>query len=325
MGIGIRQVVAVVIAAGVSTFSYAQAYPTKPINYVLASTAGGGAEAAFRPIAEQLAKVLGQSVILDFKPGAGGDIASLHVKSQAPDGYTVFAASNQVVVRSLVPNAKFDARKDFTHISPSGWSAFIIAVNAEQIKATTIRELIEEARRRPSEINYASYGVGSGAHMLMELLLYETKVSMTHVAYKSTAGSVADTVGGRTQVVIGIMPTMAPHVASQGGSGKLRVLVVTSQDRSPFFADIPGMRDAGYQLDYVGWSGFMGPPGMAPGLVSVLNRAYNETLKDPATAERLRKNGSINTGGTPQQLTRNVEREYNEYARLIKETGLKLE
>jgi tripartite-type tricarboxylate transporter receptor subunit TctC len=314
---------ALVVAAG--TAQAQSQYPAKPITYVLATTAGGGAETAFRPIAESLAKVLGQSVVLEFKPGAGGDIASLYVKSQPPDGYTVFAASNQVVVRSVVPDAKIDARKDFTHISPSGGQPFLIAVNAEQIKATTIRELLEDARKRPGDINYATYGVGSGAHLLMELLLHEAKVKMTVVHYKSTAGSVTDTVGGRTQVVIGIMPTMAPFVASQGGSGKLRVLAVSSQERTPIFPDIPAMKESGYQLDYMGWSGFMGPPGMSPELISRLNRAYNDAIKDPETVARTRKNGSINTGGTPQQLTQLVEREYNSYMRLIKETGLKLE
>ena len=320
-----RLLAAFSLAAGFAASAQGQGYPNRPINYVLATTAGGGAEAAFRPIAESLSKVLGQNVIMDFKPGAGSDIASLHVKGQAPDGYTVYAASNQVVIRSVIPGAKVDARKDFTHISPSGGQPFIIAVNAEQMKATTIRELLEDARRRPGQINYASYGVGSGAHLLMELLLNEAKVSITHVPYKSTAGSVSDTVGGRTQVVIGIMPTLAPHVASEGGSGKLRVLAVSSQERSSIFPNIPGMKESGYQLDYMGWSGFMGPPGMSAELVSALNRAYNEAIRDPVTVERARKNGSINTGGTPQQLTRIVEREYDSYARLIRETGLKLE
>jgi tripartite-type tricarboxylate transporter receptor subunit TctC len=313
---------ALVLATGIAQ---AQSYPTKPINYVLATTAGGGAETAFRPIAESLTKVLGQPVVLDFRPGAGSDVASLYVKSQPPDGYTVYAASNQVVVRSVIANAKIDARKDFTHISPSGGQPFMIAVNTDQIKATTIRELLEEARRRPGQINYATYGVGSGAHLLMELLLHEAKVSMTVVHYKSTAQSTTDTVSGQTQVVIGIMPTMRAFVASEGGSGKLRVLAVSSQDRSPFFPNIPGMRDAGYQLDYMGWSGFLGPPGMSPEMISRLNRAYNEALKDPETIERLRKNGNNSPGGTPQQMTQLIEREFNAYTRLIKDTGLKLE
>lgn len=320
-----RQLAAFALAAGFAAAAQGQGFPTRPIAYVLASTPGGGAEAAFRPIAEQLTKVLGQNVYMEFKPGAGGEIAMGFVKSQPPDGYTVFAASNQVVVRSVVPNAKFDARKDFTHISPSGSSPFMIAVNTDQIKATTVRELVAEARRRPGELNYATYGVGSGAHLLMELLLHEAKVSMTAVHYKSTAGSVSDTVGGRTQVVIGIMPTMAPHVASQGGSGKLRVLAVSTQQRSPVYKDIPSMKDEGYQLDYQGWSGFMGPPGMSPQLISLLNRAYNEAIRDPATNERLSRTGSTTSGGTPEQLTQQIEREYDAYAKLIRETGLKLE
>jgi tripartite-type tricarboxylate transporter receptor subunit TctC len=321
-----HQATALALAAALSSsVALAQSYPSRQINYVLATTAGGGAETAFRPIAESLTKVLGQPVVLDFRPGAGSDVASLHVKSQPPDGYTVFAASNQVVVRSVIANAKIDARKDFTHIAPSGGQPLMIAINTDQLKAGTIREVLEEARRRPGEINYATYGVGSGAHLLMELLLHEAKVRMTAVHYKSTAGSVTDTAAGRTQVVVGIMPTMAPFVASQGGSGKLRVLAVSGQERSPFFPDIPGMKDSGYQLDFIGWSGFMGPPGMSAELISRLNRAYNEAVKDPETVARMRKNGSIQTGGTPQQLTQLVEREYNAYMRLIKDTGLQLE
>ena len=312
------------LAAIFSTQPQAQSFPARPLRLVVATTAGGGADIAFRPIAEQLSRVLGQSVVMDFKPGAGGDIASMFVRSSPPDGYILYAASNQVVVRSAAPNAQIDARKDFTHIAPIGRQPFMIAVNTDQIKATTLRELMEEARRRPGKINYASYGIGSGAHLLMAMLLNEAKVTMTHVPYKSTAQSVADTVSGETQVTVGIMPTLAAHVASQGGSGKLRILAVSSAERSPVYTDIPGMRESGSQVDYMGWSGLMGPPAMPGDVVGTLNRALNEALHDPTTAARLRQNGTSLSGGTSAELDRIVNREYDDYARLIKETGLEL-
>jgi tripartite-type tricarboxylate transporter receptor subunit TctC len=321
----IAALAACVTAAAGAPDLFAQQFPSRPISLVVATTAGGGADIAFRPIAEQLSRVLGQGVVMDFKPGAGSDVASLYVKGRPADGYTLYAASNQVVVRSAAPNAQIDARRDFTPISPIGGQPFMIAVNTDQIKATNIRELMDEARRRPGQINYASYGIGSGAHLLMAMLLNEAQVSMTHVPYKSTAQSVADTVAGVTQVTIGIMPTLAPHVASQGGSGKLRILAVSSQERAPLYPDIPGMRESGSKVDYLGWSGLLAPAGLPGDVVMTLNRALNEAIRDPATAARLKQNGNNSTGGTPEQLKHLIEREYNDYAVLIKETGLRLE
>jgi tripartite-type tricarboxylate transporter receptor subunit TctC len=312
----------VLLSAGAA----AQAFPSKPIKFVIPSTAGSGMEASYRPVAEHMTDTLGQNVILDMRPGAGGTVASQFVKAQPPDGYTIYLATNQLTVKSVVPNAQVDIRRDFTPIAPTAYSPFIIAVNAEQIKATTLQELIAEAKSRPGQINYASYGIGSGAHMLMAMILNEAKVSMVHVPYQGTAQAVADTVGGRTQVTVSIVGAFRPYVASLGGSGKLRMLAVGNAERSPLVPDLPGMRESGFaDIDYIGWGGIVGPAGMRRDVVDKLNGAINLASRDPRLQNFQKASGTLALNGTPEELARIIDREYNAYTKLIQETGLKLE
>jgi tripartite-type tricarboxylate transporter receptor subunit TctC len=326
LGRNLRWVLAgiAVVAVCASTAS-AQTFPSKPIKLVIPAPAGSGPDLIYRPVAEHLTRTLGQSVIMDLRPGGGTMVAALHVKEQPPDGYTIYVASNALTLRSVIPNAQIDVRKDFTPIAPSGASPLVIAVNSEQIRATTIKELLDEARARPGQINYASYGVGSGAHMFMEMLLNEAKVKMVHVPYQSSAQAAAETAAGRVQVVGNILVTLQPYIAA-GGSGKIRPLAVTVAERSPLLPDLPGMKESGFpQLDYPVWGGFVGPAGMSRSVVDTLNRALNAADSDPKIVAMYARFGSQTTPGTPEDLKRIIDLEFNAYEKLIRETGLKLD
>ena len=202
----------------------------------------------------------------------------------------------------------------------------LILVNAEQVKATTMRELLAEARAKGGEMNYASYGIGSGAHMFMEMLLNENKVKMVHVPYQGTAQAAADTAGGRVQVTGTILASARPYLAEYGGSGKLRLIGQSLGERTPVLPNTPGMKESGFpDLDYGLWGGYIGPAGMSREVVATLNRAVNAALKDPAIVAHWTRLGQQIIGGTPEDLTRIINREYDGYTRLIRDTGVKLE
>lgn len=314
------------LLAGLAAPVAAQNFPNKPIRMVLPFPAGSATEITFRPMAEVMTKLLGQPVLVDARPGGGSMVGSLYVKTQPADGYTMVMASNTLTVRSLVKDAQVDVRKDYTPISLTSIAPLVIAVNAEQVKATTFRGLMDEARANPGKLNYGSYGIGSGAHMFMELMLNEHKVSMVHVPFQGTAQATLDAAAGRIQVNPTLYPTLTAHVASLGGSGKLRMIAISMAERSRLIPGVPGMKESGYpDMDYGLWGGMVGPAGMPRPIVDTLNRAINEALKDPKVAENFNRIGTNPLGGTPEDMARRIQIEYDAYAKLIKETGISLE
>jgi tripartite-type tricarboxylate transporter receptor subunit TctC len=325
--IGIARRVAPALAAAIlAAPAAAQTFPNKPLRFVHPFAAGSGTDVTYRPVMERLSAILGQPITTDPRPGGGSTVASLYVKSQPADGYTFYNISTTQIVRSLVPNPEVDVRKDFTPIACNTASPLVITVNTDQIKATTLKELIEDARARPGQINYASYGIGSGAHLLFEHLLYDAKASMVHVPYQGTAQAAADTVSGRTQVTATIVVTLRPFVSSLGGSGKLRMLAVSTADASPVVPGVPGLKEAGFpDIDYNLWGAFVGPLGIPRDIVEILNRAMTATYKDAKIIEMAAKSGQTVTYCTPDELARKTQREYDTLSRLMKATGLKLE
>lgn len=309
-----------------SSLAQAQNYPNRPIRLVYPFPAGGGSDAVYRPVVEHMTRTLGQPVIMDAKPGGGSMVASLYVKGYQGDGYMFYAVSNSVTVKSLVPNAQIDIRKDFMPIAPSNLGPLLVVVNPDQMKARSIPEFIAEIRARPGELNYASYGVGTGPHMFMEILLNATKTKMVHVPYQGTAPAALDTAAGRVQATATILASARSFLSEFGGSGKLRLIGQSLADRSPLLPNTPGMKEAGLpDIDYAMWGGYVAPLGTPREAITTLNRALNAALKDPAIIELYKRFGLEPVGGTPEELTRIINNEYNAYEKLIRETGLKLE
>ena len=314
-----------VMAAGAGS-AYAQAFPSKPIKLVMPFPAGSGSDLTFRPIVEHMTKTMNVSVLLDPRPGGGGNVSALHVRQQPPDGYTIYAVSNTTLIKSLGKDAQIDIRKDFAPIAPNNIAPMLIMVNSEQIKATTLKELLDHARANPGKIDYASYGIGSGSHLFFELLKYKAKVSMVHIPYQGTAQAAADTAAGRTHVTGTILATARPFIADLGGSGTLRLIAHSRAERTPLLPNTPGMKESGFpEFDYGLWGGYVGPAGMQKDVVDVLNRALNAAMKDPGLLKVYERLGLVALGGTPEDLTRMINREWAEYTELIQSTGLKLE
>jgi len=303
-----------------------QPFPNRPLRFVHPFPGGSATDTIYRPVMDLLSTLLGQPIITDPRPGGSSTVASIYVRHQPPDGYTFYLASSSLIVRSLVPNAEIDVRKDFTPIACNTVSPLFLVVNSEQVKATTLKELIDDARAHPGQINYASYGVGSGAHIFLESLLYDAKVNMVHIPYQGTAQATADTAAGRTQVTATIIATMRPFVSSYGGNGKLRVLAASTAERSPLAPDVPGMKDSGFpHVDSPQWGGYVGPAGVPRSAVDVLNRAMTAAYKDPKIIELTARFGQVPFSCTPDELARMISKEYDNLAALVREAGIKLQ
>lgn len=314
-----------VVAATAAKPAIAQAFPNKPIKMVIPFPAGSGSDLIYRPIAAHMSATLGQQVLVDPRPGGGTMIASLFVKSQPPDGYTTYVLSNSAVVKSLVDNAQIDIRKDFTTIGAITISPMMITVNAEKIKARNLKEFLDEAKANPGKLNYASFGMGSGAHVFMEMLSSAAKVQMTHVPYQGTAQSVAATAAGDVHITGSLLVSAKPFLPS-GGSGKLRVIGASTGERTNIYPDAPGMKDSGFpEIDYAFWGGLGGPAGMPRPIVDKLNQTLNVALRDPKIMEDLLRGGNFPNPGTPEKFANSINREYGEYVKLMKETGFKFE
>lgn len=319
-------VMAALLASLAGFHVQAQQFPTKPLRFVHGFPGGSATDTIYRPVMEKLGALLGQPVVVEPRPGGGGLVSALYVKNQAPDGYTFYMASNTLISRSVEPNAQIDARKDFTPIVPSAASTIVLAVNSDQVKATTLKEFIDEVRAKPGQLNYASYGIGSSSNVGMELLLYEAKIKMVHIPYQGSAPAALDTAAGRAQATVTITSSLRPFVASLGGSGKLRMLAVTTAERSSLLPDVPGMRESGYpQIDYPVWSAFVGPLGIPRPIVDILNRAVTSVYKDPQILEGLPKFGQVPMYGSPEELARLIARDFENTSKLVREAGLKLE
>jgi tripartite-type tricarboxylate transporter receptor subunit TctC len=309
-----------------STPASAQAFPNRPVRFVIGFPAGSAGDLTFRPVAEAMTRTLGQNVVMEYRPGGGGMVQALYVKSQPADGYTFALASNSLVGASLRQGSEIDIRRDFTPIATASAAPLFIAVNADQVKAGTLKEFLDEVRAKPGQMNYASNGVGSSGHVFMELLLSETKLQMVHVPYQGGGPATADTASGRTVTTTTSLAALRPFVASLGGSGKLRILAATTAERSSLLPEVPGMREAGLpQIDFPTWAGFVGPRGMPRNVVDVLGRAIGDVYKDPKITEVLARLGVVPVNGGPEDLARIISREYDATAKLIRENGLKLE
>lgn len=323
---GASMVLGAGLLAGIAASASAQSFPSKPMRMVLAFPAGSGTELSYRPVADAMSRVLGQTVLVDARPGGGSMVASLYVKAQPADGYTLYAASNTVTMKSLVKDAQVDIRRDFTPVGLMNVATLVFTVNADQVKATTMKELVDEIRSKPGQLNYGSYGVGSGAHIITEMFLNETKTKMVHVPFQGTAQAALETAAGRIQFNAAFYPTLNPFVTSLGGNGKIRMIAVTIPERSSLIPGVPGMRESGYpDLDSGLWGGVVGPANMPRPIVDTLNRALNEALKDPKVVENFTRIGSLILGGTPEDMAQKTTRQYDAYAKLMRETGIVLE
>ena len=300
----------------------AQSYPAKPIRLVVGFAPGGAADTVARAFQEPLTRALGQSIVVDNRPGAGSSIAAEHVAKSAPDGYTMLIASpSSILVNPLIsPKAGFQPLKDLTPISKVSSSPLILAVNPG-VGVGSVKDLIAHAKKNPGKLNYASSGNGSAPHLAAVLFQRLAGVAMVHVPYKGGAPAVQSVLAGDTQLSFATPPSVLPLVQA----GRLRALAVTSRAATPLVPGVPGMAEAGlsdYEISF--WYGFFVPTGTPPDVVRKLFDATSQALKQPQIAQLLARDGTETAGSaSPEDYSAFLAGDAKLWERIVKDANVK--
>jgi tripartite-type tricarboxylate transporter receptor subunit TctC len=298
-----------------------QAYPGKPVRIVIPFSPGGSADLQARILGQKLQEIWGQPVLVEAKPGAGTTIGAAHAASSTADGYTLyFAGASLLISGSLYKNLSYDPVKSFAPVSLVADSPYMLAVNPA-VPAGTLKELIDLAKARPNTLSYASAGNGSGSHLAGELFRMLTGVDIIHVPYKGQAPALVALVGGEVNI---LFADVAVNPLLQ--SGKLKALAETSGRRSAVFPNVPTIGEAGLP-GYVmtNWGAILAPAATPRAIVSQVNADIGSVLKNPEVKQRFNAQGFEPMGSTPEALGELLASEAAKYARVIKESGMKID
>lgn len=296
--------------------SFAQTYPNKPVRLVVPFPAGGATDIFARALSQKLPEKLGASVVIDNRPGAGGTLGT-DIAAKAPaDGYTLLlsTSSTHTIAPLLNPRLTYDAVKDFTPIVHVGNAPNIMLV-PNSSPAKTVKEWIAYAKANPGKLNYASSGNGTIVQLTTEYFKAETQLFVVHIPYKGTALSIPDLVSGKLDVLFDSLPSGMPHVRE----GRLRALGVTSLKRSPLAPDLPAISETVPGYESSTWFGVYGPKDLPAEVVSKVNAAVNQTLKDPEVKDKLFRLGIEPVGGTAAEFAATLNRESNKWRKIITE------
>ncbi len=298
------------------------AYPVKPVHLLVPFPAGGAVDFVARTLGDELAKRLGQTVIIENRPGAGGTIAAQATAKSPPDGYTlVVVASGHAIVPFLFPKLQYDVFNDFTPISLLGNSPNLILVKADS-PMKTLGDLIAAARRKPGQLSYGHAGNGTSPHLAGELLKVTAKIDIAAVPYKGGAPALNDLMGGHIPISLNNLP----EAIGQLQAGAVRALAVTTITRSPFLPDVPTVAESGFtEYDTGVWWGVLAPAGLPPEIQARLSRDCAEAMKTAAVKERFRTLGATPIGSTSAEFAKLIRSDYDKWGPVIKAAGIEAE
>lgn len=311
------------LAAGASGFAHAQAWPAaKPIRLVVTYAPGGGADTMARMISPRLGQELGQTIVVDNRPGAGGQIGTDLVAKSAPDGYTVLLdAASFAANPSLYKRLPYDPVKSFIPVSVLALYPNMLVVNPK-FPAKSTQELVAMARTKPGSIAYASSGNGSAQHLAGALFAQRMKLDLLHVPYKGGGPAMADVIAGQVPVFFANTASGLQHVRA----GKLRVLGVTGARRTPILPDTPTLAEAGVpQYEVYEWNGVFLPAGTPPEIVKRLSDAIRKVINLPENRERVTSLGGEIVAGTPAEAAKFIQAQTTEWAKVIREGNIQLD
>ncbi|NGM86632.1 tripartite tricarboxylate transporter substrate binding protein [Parapusillimonas sp. SGNA-6] len=308
------------LAAGPA--SLAADFPTRAVTWVVPWAAGGASDTVGRIVGEQLSTVLKQPVIVDNRPGAGGNIGTEMVARATADGYTLVQLTDATTISpGLYPTLKYDPISAFAPISLIATGPHVMVVNAAS-PIQSLADLVSTAKDKPGTVNYATAGIGSAQHLAAEMFKQAAKVDMVHVPYKGGAPAMVDVLSGEVPMgIFGLAPAL-PHIKS----GKLRAIAVTSVNRSAVLPDTPTVAESGYPgFASVQWFGLAAPAGTPAAVVSRLNEGVVGVLKDPKVVERLKALGAEVAADSPEQFAQYIKQDTQRWSRIISDSGIKLE
>ena len=297
----------------------ADAWPTKPVRFIVPFPPGGPVDTTTRIASQKLADIWKVAAVIDNRAGAGGVVGAIAAAREAADGYTLFmGAIHHSVNPTLMGNLPYDIEKDFAPISFAAmFPVFVVA--HPSVPANTIRELIALARKDGSTLSYGSSGNGGGTHLAGELFNMEAGTKLQHVPYKGSAPAMNDLLGGQVQLMFSDAPTALPHIKS----GRIKVLGVASRQRSAMLPNTPTVAESGLPgYEAYSWAALFAPAKTPQAVLDKINADFNTALKDPAVRQRLLDAGAEADPGTQEQMRQRLRAEIDKWARVIKTAGI---
>jgi tripartite-type tricarboxylate transporter receptor subunit TctC len=300
----------------------AQSYPNQPIRIVAPFPAGGLVDVLARAVGDEMAKSMGQPVIVENKPAAGGTAAVAETAKAPADGYTMVLAFNgPLAIAPLLQKLPYDVLKDLAPVITTTSQPNVLAVNA-QVPAKDVKELVAYAKANPGKLNYASVGPGSSSHLNGELLKSLAGVDIVHIPFNGSPPAVTSTVQGETQMLFAVMQPLQPQIQA----GKLRALAVTSAKRFPLLPDLPTIAEGGYPAFVsLAWNGVLVPAATPKPIVARLNAEIDAILKLPDVVQKLNASGFELVGGTPEHFAAIIKGESDKWAPIIKSANIKID
>jgi tripartite-type tricarboxylate transporter receptor subunit TctC len=294
-------------------------FPAKPVRFVIGFTPGGPSDILARALGQKLAERWGQQVVIENRPGAGGNLAAEAVARSAPDGHTWLLGNNSILAtnQSLYRNLPYDPVKDFAPVALVAVQPNILVVHPE-VRANSVSELVSLAKQNPGKLNYASSGAGAAAHLAGELFKTMAGVDIVHIPYKGAQPALTDLIAGQVQLMFATSASVIPYVKA----GRLRALAVTTAQRSPSVPELPTVAEAGLPgFEATTWHGVVVPAATPAPLVQRLNQELNSVLDEKDLRERLAALGAEVTTGTPRDFGDYIAREIPKWAKVVKDSG----
>lgn len=300
-----------------------QAYPIKPVRFVIAFSPGGPSDILSRLVGGKLSESMGQPFVFDNRPGAGGNIAGEIVANSVPDGYTLMIANNSVLAAnaSLYKKMEFNPEKDLVPVVWIASQPNILVVHPS-VPVKSVKEFIVYAKARPGQLNYASSGYGAAAHLAGELFKSMTGVQMVHIPFKGAGPALVDVLAGRSQLIFATALSVQPYLQA----GRLQPLAVTTAKRIDTMADLPTIAESGVPgFDAATWHGLVAVRGTPRAIIDRLNREVNDVLKRPEVIQFLTRQGAQIQGGTPERFAAYIKSEIPKWAKVIKDSGARVD
>lgn len=308
-------------AVGLTPKTWAQAWPAKPVRMVIAFPPGGPTDIVSRVIAQQLSVQLGVSVVVDNKPGAGGNIAAELVARAPADGYTVFYNTSAIVIGpALYGKVNYDTLNDFAPVALTASVPLVLVVNPK-LPIRSVKEFIDYARANPDKLNYSSSGTGTITHLASAMFSTQMGLQTQHVPYKGSAPGLVDLAAGQTQFMTDTMNTVLPYVRD----GRLRALGVASLKRSPLLPEVPTLAETIPGFEAAAWQGVVLPAQTPSEIVTRLNQEVNKALQNPEVRAKLAAQGADILGGSSAEYAAYLRSELPRWAKAVKDSGAKAE
>ena len=310
---------AAVLAAMVTHHASAQSYPVRPVRVIVPFAPGGSLDVVGRVVLDRTSQLIGQQVVMDFRPGASGNIGTELVARAAPDGYTLLLNTLPLVVNpSLYRKLPFDVTKDLAPVSLIGAAPFVLVVHPS-LPAKSVKDLLALARAQPGKLNYASAGIGTNLHVAVELLKNLTKTDIVHIGYKGGGPALVATLSGETGLSILSIPAALPHMQS----GRLRALATTGARRSPSLPDLPTIAEGGVPgYEFSSWWGVLAPAATPPAVINTFNEHVTKATRTPEVSKRFADEGVETIASSPEQFGAHMKRELVRWAKVVKDNKI---